>query len=184
MLIARSLKRPMLHTSSRLVAGCESECAMRRGYRRPPFLTIGVWCSCWHSANCKLSIKVLVSALFIRICSSHISADICMFLMFAVNSLRVRRCWQSASLIAKYVRNALKLMPKSIQIHPKSVPNQQKWCQRAFRKRSREQVGSKLSAWLSFFMIFGATWAIWDVIWRPAGRQGALKIKLFGIKSH
>ena len=157
---------------------------MRRGYRRPPFLTIGV-CYCWlHFVNLKVSIIVLVSAFFVCGWHLHISADICMFLMFAVNSLRVRRCWQSASLIAKYVRNALKLMPKSIQIHPKSVPKQPKWCQGAFRKRSREQVGSKLSARLSFFMIFGATWAIWDVIWRPAGRQGALKIKLFGIKSH
>ena len=114
----------------------------------------------------------------------HISADICMFLMFAVNSLRVRRCWQSASLIAKYLRNALKIMPKSIQIHPKSVPNQPKWCQGAFRKRSREQVGSTCFPPRSFWCLFGATWAMWLGILCPAGRQGALKIKLFGIKSH
>ena len=113
-----------------------------------------------------------------------ISADICMFLMFAVNSLRVRRCWQSASLIAKYVRNALNLMPKSIQIHPKSIPNQPKWCQGAFRKRSREQVGSTCFPPISFWCLFGATWAMWLGILCPAGRQGALKIKLFGIKSH
>ena len=114
----------------------------------------------------------------------HISADICMFLMFAVNSLRVRRCWQSASLIAKYLRNALKIMPKSIQIHPKSVPNQPKWCQGAFRKRSREQVGSTCFTRRSFWCLFGATWAIRLGILRPAGRQGVPKIKLFGIKSH
>ena len=92
--------------------------------------------------KCKLSIKVLMSAFVVSVSRSHIYADICIFLMFAVNSLRVRRCWQSASLIAKYLRNALKIMPKSIQIHPKSVPNQPKWCQGEFRKRSCEQVGS------------------------------------------
>ena len=108
----------------------------------PPYLELGGWCSWLHSANCKLSIRVLVSAFFICVWLLHISADICMFLMFAVNSLRVRRCWQSASLIAKYLRNALKIMPKSIQIHPKSVPNQPKWCQGEFRKRPCEQVGS------------------------------------------
>ena len=167
-----------------LAADPESECAMWRGYRRPPFLTIGV-CCCWlHFVNLKVSIIVLVSAFFVCGWHLHISADICMFLMFAVNSLRVRRCWQSASLIAKYLRNALKIMPKSIQIHPKSVPNQPKWCQGEFRKRSCEQVGSTCFPPRSFWCLFGATWAMWLGILCPAGRQGALKIKLFGIKSH
>ena len=158
---------------------------MRHAARLPPpphfwRLAFGAAAGVLEIANCKMidqSFGVCVSLL-------HTSADICVFLMFAVNSLRVRRCWQSASLIAKYVRNASKTMPKSIQIHPKSVPNQPKWRQGAFRKRSREQVGSTCFPPLSFWCLFGATWTMRLGILCPAGRQGALKIKLFGIKSH
>ena len=52
-------------------------------------------------------------------------ADICMFLTFAVNSLRVRRRWQSANLIAKMfqkcIKHAAKIHTNSFRIHPKST---------------------------------------------------------------
>ena len=97
---------------------------MRRGYRRPPFLTIGVWCVWLHSANCSLSIRVLVSAFVVSVSRSHIYADICIFLMFAVNSLRVRRYWQSANLLANMcildIENYVQTHQNSYKKHPKS----------------------------------------------------------------
>ena len=98
---------------------------MRRGYRRPPFLTIGVCCSWLHSVNSHVSIRVLVSVFFVCGWLLHISADSCMSLRFAVNSLRVRRRWQSANLIAKMfqkcIKHAAKIHTNSFRIHPKST---------------------------------------------------------------
>ena len=76
---------------------------------------------------CKLQIidQSFGVCVFICVCSLHISADICMFLMFAVNSLRVRRCWQSVDLIAKMCPKCINkyaiIHQKSCKIHPKST---------------------------------------------------------------
>ena len=160
---------------------------MRRGYRRPPFLTIGVWCSWLHSANCKLSIKVLVSAFFICVCSLHISADICMFLMFAVNSLRVGRCWQSANLIAKMcpkcINNYATIHQKSCKIHPKSTKMVPRSAPKAILGASRLKVAKKGAAASYKFEIIGAAWAILGAILDPAGRQGGPKIEHLGVKA-
>ena len=47
----------------------------------------------------------------------------------------------------------------------------------------RVQERSRGVAYLMFFCIFGATWAILGAILGPAGRQGAPKIELLGTKS-
>ena len=152
---------------------------MRRGYRRPPLLTIGVWCSWLHSANCKLSncklsIKVLVSAFFICVCSLHISADICMFLMFAVNSLRVRRCWQSANLIAKMcpkcINNYATIHRKPCKIHPKSTKIVSRSAPKATLGASRFQEQYFWAPPEFWNWHFVATWMILGVILVTAGR--------------
>ena len=113
---------------------------MRRGYRRPPFWTIGVWCSWLHSAHCKLSIKALVSAFFVCVWILHVSADICMFLMFAANSLRVGRRWQSANIIAK---NASEMHQQLCNNPSKAMQNQFKIDQNCAKERSESDLGSK-----------------------------------------
>ena len=118
----------------------ESECAMRRGYRRPPFLTIGAWCSWLHSVNCKSSMKDLVSAFFVCVWILHVSADICMFLMFAANSLRVGRRWESANIIAK---NASEMHQQLGTYLSKSIPNPSKVDQNGAQERSKSDIGSK-----------------------------------------
>ena len=137
-----------------------------------------------HSANCKLSIRVLVSAFFICVCSLHISADICMFLMFAVNSLRVRRCWQSANLIAKLCPKCIKkyvtIHQKSCNINPKSTKMGPRSAPKATLGASRLEVAKKGAAASYKFEIIGATWAILVAILAPAGRQGGSKIEQFG----
>ena len=128
-----------------------------------------------HSANCKLSIRVLVSAFFICVCSLHISADICMFLMFAVNSLRVRRCWQSANLIAKMcpkcTNNYATIHQKACKIHPKSTKMVPRSAPKATLGASRLEVakkGAKSSYILCFFDGFFATLGRF---WAPFGTQ-------------
>ena len=83
-----------------------------------------------HSANCKLSIKVLVSAFFIRVCSLHISADICMFLTFSFNAFRARRDCILQTLLQNTDKKPSTLMPKSIQNssqkHQKPIQNHSK----------------------------------------------------------
>ena len=158
---------------------------MRRGYRRPPFLTIGVWCSWLHSANCKLSIKVLVSAFFVCVWILHVSADICMFLMFAANSLRVGRRWQSANIIAK---NASEMHQQLSTYRSKFIPNPLNIRRNGAQERSESDLGSKAAKrchrLMLFWWFFCITWAILGAILVPAERQGAPKIELFGIKSH
>ena len=161
---------------------------MRRGYRRPPFLTIGVWCSWLNSANCKLSIKVLVSAFFICVWLLHISADICMFLMFAVNSLRVRRCWQSANLIAKMcpkcINNYATIHQKPCKIHPKSMKMVSRSAPKATLGASRLEVatkGAKSSYILCFFCGFFATLGrFWAPFGTQLGAKGVPKSSIWG----
>ena len=156
---------------------------MRLGYRRPAFLTIGVWCSWLHSANCKLSIIVLVTAFFICGWLLYISADICMFLMFAVNSLRVRRCWQSANLIAKmcpkcinnyatFHKNSCKIHPKSTKMVPRSAP-------KATLGASRLEDPRKVFHADIVLQTFGTTWVILGAILAPADSERGPKITLF-----
>ena len=139
-----------------------------------------------HSANCKFSIKVLVSAFFICVCSLYISADICMFLMFAVNSLRVRRCWQSANLIAKLcpkcIKNYAAIHQKSCKINPKSTKMGPRSAPKATLGASRLEVAKKGAAASYKLEIIGATWAIFGAILVPAGRQGGPKIEHLGVK--
>ena len=65
-----------------------------------------------------------MSAFVVSVSRSHIYADICIFLMFAVNSLRVRRYWQSANLLANMcildIENYVQTHQNSCKKHPKS----------------------------------------------------------------
>ena len=128
-----------------------------------------------HSANCKLSIRVLVSAFFICVCSLHISADICMFLMFAVNSLRVRRCWQSANLIAKMcpkcINNYATIHQKPCKINPKSTKMVPRNAPKATLRASRFEVAKKgaKSSYILYF--FGGFFATLGRLWAPFGTQ-------------
>ena len=137
-----------------------------------------------HSANCKLSIRVLVSAFFICVCSLHISANICMFLIFAVNSLRVRRCWQSANLIAKMcpkcINNYATIHQKPCKINPKSTKMVPRNAPKATLEASLFQVSKKAATGLRNGCNFCATWAILGAILVPAGRQGGPKNRAFG----
>ena len=144
-----------------------------------------------HSANCKLSIRVLVSAFFICVCSLHISANICMSLMFAVNSLRVRRCWQSANLIAKKcpkcINNYATIHQKPCKIHPKSTKMVPRSAPKATLGASRLEAvkkGAKSYYILCFFGGFFATLgAILGAILAPVGRQGGPKIEHLGVNA-
>ena len=117
---------------------------------------------------------VLVSAFFICVCSLHISADICMFLMFAVNSLRVRRCWQSANLIAKMcpkcINNYATIHQKSCKIHPKSTKMVPRNAPKATLGANWFEDPQKVFHADTFLQTFGATWVILGAIWDPAGR--------------
>ena len=125
-----------------------------------------------------------MSAFVVSVSRSHIYADICIFLMFAVNSLRVRRYWESANLIANmcildfnnYVQihqNSCKKHPKSSKMVPRNAPKTTlgaNWfedLQKVFHADT-------------FSQTFGATWAILGAILRPAGRQGDPQIEGFG----
>ena len=59
--------------------------------------------------------------------------------------------------------------------------------QKIKEKNYREKVPPSFVRALLFgatWVILGAIWAILGAIWAPAGRQGALKINLFGTKSN
>ena len=161
---------------------------MRRGHRRLPFLTIGVWCSWLHSANCKLSIIALVSAFFVCVWILHVSEDIWrFFLMFAVNSLRVGRRWQSANIIAKMhpkcINNQAHIHQFSSQIHAKSTKGMPRNVPKGYLDTNLFQQWRKGAAYLMFFCILGATWPILVAIWCPARRQGGPKIEHLGVKA-
>ena len=64
----------------------------------------------------------------------------------------------------------------------KSIKNPKKWCPGAFRKRSWKQVGKTEHRGMLFLRFFDATWAILNVIWCKAGRQGGPKIESFGTR--
>ena len=110
------------------------------------------------------------------------------FLMFAVNSLRVRRYWQSANLIANM---CILDIDNYVQIHQNSCKKHPKSNKKVPRKAPKTTLGAN---WFedpqkvfhpdTFLQTFGATWAILGAILRPAGRQGGPKIEHFGIKSH
>ena len=85
----------------------------------------------------------------------------------------------------KEFRNTLK---NNNKIHVKSVQNQPKWCQGVLLEQPWEQDGARLlKKALRLFIKFrllvplGRFWAPFGC---PAGRQGAPKIKLIGIKLH
>ena len=141
-----------------------------------------------HFAHCKLSIKVLMSAFVVSVSRSHIYADICIFLMFAVNSLRGRRYWQSANLIANMcildIDNYVQIHQNSCKIHPKSTKMVPRNAPKATLGANWFEDPQKVFHADTFLQTFGATWAILGAIWGPAGRQGAPKIDLFGTKSH
>ena len=141
-----------------------------------------------HSANCSLSIRVLVSAFVVSNSRSHIYAYICIFLMFAVNSLRVRRYWQSAKLTAnmcpKFINKYAIIHQNTCKIHPKSTKMVPRSAQKAALAARLFQVSKKAATRLRNGCHCGATWAMLGVILGPAGRQGAPQIKLFGIKSN
>ena len=88
-----------------------------------------------------------------------------------------RCCRIQTKSLQHWCQNPSKIHPKTIKNQFKTIPNRPKWCPGAFRKRPREQVGSTCFPPTSFWSLFGATWAILGVIWRPAGRQGVPKSK-------
>ena len=104
---------------------------MRRGYRRPPFLTIGVCCSYLHSTACSISIGV---RWFVFSCAwcLHIFTVICTFLMFSAISFRPRRLWHLTKIQRKLCPNPFKSIPKSIKID-----------QSGAHERSKSDLGSK-----------------------------------------
>ena len=77
----------------------------------------------------------------------------------------------------KSMKNGLEIRPKSTKMGPKSAP-------KATLGASLFLVTKKAPPSLRNGCHLSATWATLGVILCPAGRQGAPKIKLFGIKSH
>ena len=159
---------------------------MRRGYRRPRF-----WRSGFVAAHCILQIANYRSEFwclfFICVWLLHVPADIYMFLMLAVDSLRVRRCWQSANLIANmcildidnYVQihqNSCKKYPKSNKMVPRNAP-------KTTLGANWFEDPQKVFHADTFLQTFGATWAILGAILAPAGRQGGPKIEHLGVKA-
>ena len=140
-----------------------------------------------HFAHCKLSIKVLMSAFVVSVSRSHIYADICIFLMFAVNSLRGRRYWQSANLIANMcildIDNYVQIHQNSCKIHPKSTKMVPRNAPKATLGANWFEDPQKVFHADTFLQTFGATWAILGAILRPAGHQGGPKIEHLGVKA-
>ena len=171
----------MLTRLGRPRAQSGSECAMRCGYPRPPFLTIGVWCIWLHFATCKLSIRLLVSAFLFAF-------DSCLFLQISVRSwclLSIRfgsrdgenmlpKCFKHD---AKIYTNSFKTQPKSTKMVPRSAP-------KATLGATRFQNTFVLHHLMLFGRLLDTTWVILGTILRPAGRQGASTIDRFGIRSH
>ena len=132
---------------------------MRRGYRRPPFLTIGI-CCCWlHFVNRKVSIIVLVSAFFVCGWLLHVSADICMFLMFAVKSLREA----TLRICKSYCNNVSEMRQQSCKFPLKLIWNRPKWCPGALKKASWKYVHSRI-------LPGGARTGAYNASWTPLGR--------------
>ena len=141
-----------------------------------------------HSANCSLSIRLLVSAFVVFVLRSHIYADICIFLMFAVNSLRVRRYWQSANLMANMcildIENYVQTHQNSCKKHPKSSKMVSRNAPKTTLGANWFEDPQKVFHPDTFLQTFGATWAILRAILCPGWAPRGPKIKLFGIKSH
>jgi hypothetical protein len=113
----------------------------------------------------------------------HISADICMFLMLAVNSLRVRRCWQSANLITKMCPKCInksatihkfscKIHPKSTKMVPRSAPKASlgaSWFEVAKKGAKASYRGDEFGRPLAPFGRF------WAPFWAQLGAKGLPK---------
>ena len=99
--------------------------------------------------------------------------------MFAVNSLRVRRCWQSANLIAKLcpkcIRKYATIHQKSCKIDPKSTKMGPRSAPKVTLGASRLEVAKKGATAFHKFEIIGATWAILVAIWPQLGVKGVPK---------
>ena len=115
-------------------------------------------------------------------------ADICIFLMLAVNTLRVRRYWQSANLIANMcildIDNYVQIHQNSCKKHPKSNKMVPRNAPKTTLGANWFEDPQKVFQADTFLQTFGATWAILGAILRPAGRQGGPKIEHFGIRKH
>ena len=113
-----------------------------------------------------------------------------MFLMFAANSLRVGRRWQSANIIAK---NASEMHQQLCNNPSKAMQNQSKIDQNGAKERSESDLGSKsvpgfqksghgFEKWMQFLRHlgdfgrhFGPSWAPRGSQNRAFGRQGVPK---------
>ena len=141
-----------------------------------------------HSANCSLSLRILVSAFVVSVSGSHVYADICIFLMFAVNSLRVRRYWQSANLMANMcildIENYVQTHQNSCKKHPKSSKMVPRNAPKTTLGANWFEDPQKVFHPDTFLQTFGATWAILRAILCPSWAPRGPKIKHFGIKSH
>ena len=149
----------------------------------PPYLELGDWCSWLHSANCKLSIRVLVSAF-------SFAFVLCIFLQISVCSwclLSIRFVSGDVGnlqiLLQKCVRNASTIMQQSIKSHAKSIQNRRKWCQGALRKRPWEQVGSRLlKKALHLFInlrLLAPLGRFWAPFWPQLGAKGVPKSSIW-----
>ena len=86
----------------------------------------------------------------------------------------------------KFIEHLIKIIQNSIGNHENSIPNRPTWCPRNAPKvileARRFQNGSWYHHLILFWWVFGATWAILDAFWAPAGRQGGPKIDRFGTR--
>ena len=114
-----------------------------------------------------------MSAFVVSISRSHIYGDICIFLMFAVNSLRGRRYWQSANLIANMcildIDNYVQIHQNSCKIHPKSTKMVPRNAPKATLGANWFEDPQKVFQADTFLQTFGATWVILGDILDPAG---------------
>ena len=110
------------------------------------------------------------------------------FLMFAVNSLRVRRYWQSANLMANMcildIENYVQTHQNSCKKHPKSSKMVPRNAPKTTLGANWFEDPQKVFHPDTFLQTFGATWAILRAILCPSWAPRGPKIKHFGIKSH
>ena len=106
------------------------------------YLELGVCCSCLRSVDCKISIRCSMSAFLLAF-------NLCIYLkVFACSWGFLSICFVLGGFgdlemfLQKCIRFLSKIMPKSIRIHWKSIPNRQNWSPGTLRKCSWKQVSN------------------------------------------
>ena len=148
---------------------------MRRGYRRPPFLTIGVCCSWLHSANCKLSIVVLVSAFFYlwltlaHFCRYLYVLDVCC--QFASCQAMLAICKSYCKISPKCIKNNAQIDTNSSKIRPKSTKMVPRRVPKAILRASRFHVLPPKKFLVPFWSNLGDVARHFVPSWAPRGSQ-------------